>query len=163
MRLGRLVEAQTTLDIARSEITGLGQELLDDLDSRQLELDMLAGRGSPGRGRDLAARLGQGHPLNKRVSRCEAMALSHEGSSGAAKTLLETDLFGEPALLGYERALSLLVLASIVGDDQSRRSADLERESSQLFHELGVVRPPPLRPADLRTPWEAEPALNARM
>jgi class 3 adenylate cyclase/tetratricopeptide (TPR) repeat protein len=149
MRMGRLAEAGATLDLARSQITGLGQELLDDLDSRQLELSVLSGTCTPADAEGLATRLGAGHPVTPRVRRCAAIALLQQGSTADARSLLESDLFDEPPVRGYERALDLQVLASASSNEAAARVSELELESARIFRELGVVRPPPVRPDDL--------------
>jgi len=146
MRLGRLNEATETLAVARGKITGLGQELTDDLDSRQLELDVLAGRASAVDCKRLSARFGPNHPLQARVRRCQAMVLVENGDTEEACALLEADL-ARADVDGYERALSLRALATACGPGPAARA--LVADAATIFADLGVVHPPPLHPGEL--------------
>ncbi len=148
MRLGRLDQAATILDVARGELSGLGQELADDLDSRQLELDVLTGGGTLEDCTTLEERFGAEHPLITRVRRCQAMVLLRDGRATDARSMLETDLAGKLSG-GYERAMSLRALIVVLGRDSASETAPLEAEASSILAELGVTRAPPLGECDL--------------
>ncbi len=149
MRLGRLDEAGERLAVARAEITGLGQELTADLDSRQLELDVLAGRASVDDCTRLADHFGPDHPLLARTRRCQAMVLVEHGEAEQARVLLEADL-ARAGVDGYERALSLRALAVARGPGPAAQA--LVAEAATIFADLGVVHPPPLHPGELPAP-----------
>ena len=146
MRLGHLDDAATTLEVARAEITELGQELTDDLDSRHLELDVLARRARVEDCARLNDRFGTDHPLRSRVIRCQAIVLLERGEAEAARNLLEADL-GRGEVDGFERALSLRALALTLGPGPAARSH--VDEADAIFARLGVVHPPPLHAGEL--------------
>ena len=129
-------------------MSGLGQELADDLDSRQLELDVLTGGGTLEDCTTLEERFGAEHPLITRVRRCQAMVLLHDGRATDARSMLETDLAGKLSG-GYERAMSLRALIVVLGRDSASETAPLEAEASSILAELGVTRAPPLGECDL--------------
>ena len=145
-RLRHLDDAATTLEVARAEITELGQELTDDLDSRHLELDVLARRARVEDCARLNDRFGTDHPLRSRVIRCQAIVLLERGEAEAARNLLEADL-GRGEVDGFERALSLRALALTLGPGPAARSH--VDEADAIFARLGVVHPPPLHAGEL--------------
>ena len=146
MRLGRLDLADERLAAARSAITALGTDLTDDLDSRQLELDLLAGSATVDQCRLLYDRFGPGHPLRARAARCLAGALIDHHDDDAVVEVLTAEL-ASPGCTGFERALTCHTLLRVLPDGpDARNRAD---EMRAIFVSLGIVRVPPLRFTDL--------------
>jgi class 3 adenylate cyclase/tetratricopeptide (TPR) repeat protein len=146
MRLGRLDLAAERLAAATSAITALGTDLADDLDSRQLELDLLVGSAGVDQCRLLHDQLGAGHPLRTRTGRCLAGALMDDGDNEAAAEVLAAEL-ASPACSGFERALASHTLLGILPN--AADAPDLHDEIQAIFTSLGIVRVPPLRSIDL--------------
>ena len=146
MRMGRLDLADQRLGAARSAITALGTDLADDLDSRQLELDLLAGSAGVGQCRLLHDHFGPGHPLRARTGRCLAAALMNDGDDEAAAEVLTAEL-ASPSCSGFERALLCHTLLQVSPNRPDARNRHDEMQA--IFASLGIVRVPPLRSVDL--------------
>ena len=106
-RDGRFDDAAQRLASARSLLEELGMgEMIDELDTRQLELNVLVGGASADACDELADRLGAGHPYTVRVVRAKGVLQHLAGAQAAAMcTLLEA--LGLPSSEGFERALTL--------------------------------------------------------
>jgi hypothetical protein len=116
-------------------------EMIDELDSRQLELGLLMGAGSLAQCGHLLARFGPHHPCAVRVIRCRGM-LEHLGGddSTAANSLLEALRLGPST--GFERALTLRALVAVAPN--SAAADGWRAEAETILHALGVHTAPPL-------------------
>lgn len=116
-RDGRLDEAEGRFAAARTSLERLGMaDLLDELDSRVLELQLLAGTVTLDSCTGLAARLGAQHPCISRVWRVEAILRHGAGDLTEAERLLgEAVRAGE----GLDRVLALRALAALWPDSSA--------------------------------------------
>ncbi|MET0909483.1 MAG: hypothetical protein ABWZ99_08435, partial [Ilumatobacteraceae bacterium] len=139
MRLGDLEGAERLLGSARTEMIRLGMtEFLPDLESRQLELDLLRDTASTARCDELAARFANDPNLSARVERVRAFIATSADDVARSITRLR-DLAG---LSDFERALNLRVLTAI--DVGAPERDEWAAEIADVFAHLGVTRPPPL-------------------
>ncbi len=138
-RCGDFDVADERLAAARTEMRRLGMlEHLDELDTRQLELDVLRGDASRTRCDELAGRFA-GDPVRlSRIERCRAL-LTDDLAWREQSVLRIAAIDGAP---DFERAQSLRVLVAI-DPDTALRSARLD-EIDGVFAGLGVTHPPPL-------------------
>ena len=145
MRLGDLERARTLIIRARGELTDLGKELADDLDSRELELAVLDATATAEDCDHLERRLGDEHPLWPRVRRCRGLVSLLSGRSVEAEAILR-GVLERTVVQGFERALTLQALVLVRG---LVGSSELITEMEAIYVELGVAHRPPLVPADL--------------
>ena len=147
MREGRLAGAAERLETAHRMLTDLGMaEWLDDLESRRLELALLAGGAPSKETTELAARLGDGHPFAGRIRRTLGLAQVRAGDVGAGLATLKATL--ELTTAGtFDRALTLRAL--LVADPGSAEAAGWRSEAAAIFEMLGVKRSPPLTADEL--------------
>lgn len=139
MRLGDLERAQRSISSARIEMTRLGMtEFLADLESRQIELDLLTGTATVARCDELAVRFAADPNLRSRVDRVRALlatdAVAVEDAIGRLESVA--------GLSDFERALNLRVLMEV--DPESAEHDERARQVAEVFAHLGVTRPPPL-------------------
>ena len=147
MRAGDLDGARIRFATARTLLVDLEMaEWIDDLECRQLELDLLAGEASVERCRALLTRFTPEHPFTNRVLRSLGLSEFVAGDSAAARTALDSSLELSSAA-SYELALTLRALLQIEPD--SPEASGWRAESSEIFRRLGVKRPPPLLDAEL--------------
>lgn len=151
MRLGELEHARSLMSRAREELTDLGQELADDLDTRELELAVLAATATVEDCDALETRISDVHPLWPRVRRCRGLLALRQGAPSEAETVFR-DVLGRQSVRGYERALTLQALLLVPEVDGS---SEIASEMETIYSELGVERRPPLVPDDL-TPATAQ-------
>jgi tetratricopeptide (TPR) repeat protein len=145
MRLGELERARELIDRARGELTDLGRELADDLDSRELELAVLDATATVEDCDDLERRLGEDHPLWSRVRRCRGLVALLDGRRGEAETIL-SEALERKVVQGFERALTIQALVLVHG---AAAPPALITEMEAIYVELGVEHRPPLVPAEL--------------
>lgn len=144
MRDGRLDESRHQLDSARVLLTELGMaDMVDEVDSRLVELDLLAGRRVALAARQLLARLGATHHCAPRVLRAGALDAHLAGDSADAERALRDALDAGPAH-GLERSLTLRALAIVTPAGAEARS--WLDEAAAIDRALGVRRSPPLLP-----------------
>lgn len=145
MRDGRLDEAASRFARARADLVRHGMsEWIDDLDSRRLEFDVLAGRRCTNEADELLGRLGPASPFRVRALRAAGLAHHEAGDEDRARDLLLQSF--EESSPGFEQALTMLALALVRHDDAA---GVFERRATEMLDELGVRRPPPMRPSDL--------------
>jgi class 3 adenylate cyclase/tetratricopeptide (TPR) repeat protein len=134
MRAHDVTGAEQRLDRARRILTRLGMaELVDDLDSRQLELELLLGNVDVVICDDFLARIGPEHPLVHRILRVKGVTQAEAGKTEDAIVTLQSAL-SAPAATDFERALTLRVLATIAPHDPdcSEWADELHRITIQL-------------------------------
>jgi predicted ATPase/class 3 adenylate cyclase len=130
MRIGDLADAAHRLDRARRVLTRLGMaELVDDLDSRELELGLLGGDVDIAACDDFLVRSGSEHPLGHRVLRVKGLAQAGAGKTEDAVETL-TRALSIPAATDFERALTLKALI-----DAAPRDADCAIWANE-FHQI---------------------------
>ena len=145
MRDGRLDEAASRFALARAELVRHSMsEWIDDLDSRRLELDVLAGWRCADAADELAARLGSASPFRVRTLRAAGLAHEQAGNGDRAQQLLLQSL--DESSPGFEQALTMLALAQVAPLDVA---AERRQRAIEILDELGVRRQPPMRPSDL--------------
>jgi tetratricopeptide (TPR) repeat protein len=145
MRLGEIEQARALIVRARSELTDLGKELADDLDSRELELAVLESTATIDDCNELERRFSPNHPLWPRVRRCRGLVALLNGSSAEAEAILQ-DLLEREAVQGFERSLTLQALLLVRSPAET---SELATEMERIDAELGVDRHPPLISAQL--------------
>jgi class 3 adenylate cyclase/tetratricopeptide (TPR) repeat protein len=144
MRRGDLELADESFAAARARLTELGMtEWIDDLDTRRLELDLLAGRADPAAAQELLTHFGDEHPFRVRVLRALGLIRAEKSDPDGASVAFETAL--ELAPDGFERALTLAAIATAIPDG----AAEYRAESELIFAGLEVRSPPPMTTADL--------------
>jgi hypothetical protein len=146
MRSGDLERAESDLSRVRTTLVELGlAEHVDDLDSRLLELALLRGDVDPTELTALLDKFASPHPLASRVLRCAAMVAWEQGDrAGAGRHAREAV---EAADSTFDRALALLTAHRCAVEPSGRA----EVEASEILAELGVLRPPPQLPGDVRS------------
>ncbi len=144
MRDGRLDEARRQLGSARVLLVTLGMaDMVDEVDSRLLELDLLAGRPVAATASELLTRLGATHHCAARVVRAGALDAHLAGDTVGAERALRDALEAGPDH-GLERSLTLRALATVAPAGAEARSWIDEAEA--IDRALGVRRSPPLLP-----------------
>jgi class 3 adenylate cyclase/tetratricopeptide (TPR) repeat protein len=145
MRDGRLEEARRQLDTARVLLVELGMaDMVDEVDSRLVELDLLAGRPVAAVASELLARLGATHRCAARVLRAGALDAFLAGDTSDAERTLRVALAAGPDH-GLERSLTLRALVAVVpSSDDAGAWLD---EAGAIDRSLGVRQSPPLLPA----------------
>jgi hypothetical protein len=122
-------------------------ELLDDLATRSLELELLEGRSAREGCEAVLERLGPDSPLAARVWRTLGLSLFLQGDRRRAGQVL-SDALGR-AIGSFDRALLLDALTRVEPDTAA---SDARRtEADAIYAALGVTAPPPLIAADLVT------------
>ncbi len=145
MRRGDLVDAERRLSTARTRLAEVGLDLLDEITTRELELDVLLGRATVERCQDVAA-IVTDPSLLARVARCRSVVSIDSEGVAAVRHALLASIEGRP-VSKFERALTLNALSVLVSSDPN--AAAWRVEASEIFEAFGVVRTPPLRPSDL--------------
>lgn len=147
-RAGQLERAADQLSRARELLEQQGMvEHLDEVDSRQVELELRDGTATVEKCVALIGRLGRDHPLTTRVSRSVGLALFIEADAPEAmKVLADVAESAEPG--SFERAMTLhaLGLVSPGHDDAAIWSG----ETAEICARLGIETLPPLLRADSR-------------
>ncbi len=144
MRDGRFDVARHQLDTARVLLVELGMaDMVDEVDSRRLELDLLAGRPVAAAAADLQARLGPDHHCAPRVMRVAALSAHLAGDRVGAERSLRAVLAAGPDR-GLERSLTLRALAAV--SPSSDDAGAWTDEADRIDRALGVRRSPPVLP-----------------
>lgn len=141
-RAGRFDEARDLFDLARSLLVRLGMsDMVDELDTRQLELAVRTGTATVESCTALIERFGGPHPCVPRVLRCQGLVEAVHGDQRAARSTIDRALALAPE--GYERALVLLAAALISPDDPD--AARWRADAQTTLDRLGVASAPPLQ------------------
>jgi hypothetical protein len=141
MRSGRLDEAAEQMASARQLLETLHMtEMIDELDSRELELELRRGTVSRERCDELVGRFGHDHPCGPRVRRVRGIAEHLAGNHESARVTLTDTLAACPAG-GFERALTLRALLLVAPADELAPSWGAE--ATAIEQALGVVVPAP--------------------
>lgn len=148
-RDGRFAEAQTSFTSARGLLYRLKMvDLLDELDARELELDLLRGDASVAQCHELADRFGPDHQCTPRVRRLLGIAQQLDGDTErAVSTLLEVvDMTPAGSFEQSQTFLALAWAAPDAGDADGWRA-----EAARINVSLGIRRPPPMPPMPTST------------
>ncbi len=159
MRDGRLDAASRRLIDASELLQRLGMvDMLDELDSRQLELDAHAGAATIAECDELAQRFGDDHPCAPRILRIRAMLEQMQGRHESARsTLLSALELNTPA--SYERALCLTALDFVAPG--SPDASEWRREAGVILRALGVEATPPMIRVGTGEPSTSSPATSS--
>ena len=142
MRDGQIDDADDRFDRAGSSLVNLGMdELLEDLETRRMELDLLAGCLDAATCEQVLERFGDNHPLRSRVLRLNGLAAHQAGDSVVGLQCL-TEALELEVSPGFDRALTLRALALVAPDHHDAN--DWAARSDEMFVHLGVRRPPPM-------------------
>lgn len=141
-RAGRFDEAAARFVGARTLLVRLGMtDMVEELDTRELELAVRTGTATVAMCEALAERFGEAHPMLPRVLRCQALAAAAAGDVESAKATIGRAL--TLAREGYEHALVLTAALLVAPDDPE--APQWRAESAATFGRLGVTSPPPQR------------------
>jgi tetratricopeptide (TPR) repeat protein len=143
-RDGRYADAESSFTTARGLLRRLKMvDLLDELDARELELELLRGNGSVARCLELADRFGPDHQCTPRVRRLLGLAQHLAGETEeAVSTLLQ--VVGMTPAGSFEQSQTFLALAWVAPDAPDADS--WRAEAQRVSDSLGIHRPPPLPP-----------------